>query len=115
MVAFKFMKMQADYNFEQTKKGGANAQNLQWQQLAAIAGMQANMQNGNQFGGMMGAPLGMPGAGFQMPNLGGLGGLNPQMMNPAMFGAPISPQPGQFNGMAGQQFTASDFQTASRQ
>ena len=79
MVAFKFMKMQADYNFEQTKKGGANAQNLQWQQLAAMAGLQANMQNGaNQFGaGMMGAPMGMAGAGFPMPNLSGMPGLAP--------------------------------------
>ena len=43
-----------------------------------MAGLQANMQNGNQFGaGMMGAPMGMPGAGFQMPNLGGMPGISP--------------------------------------
>lgn len=37
MVTFKYMKMQAEYNFEQTKKGGAAAaQNMQWQQLAAM-------------------------------------------------------------------------------
>lgn len=52
---------------------------------------------------MMGAPMGMPGAGFQMPNLGGMSGLSPHMMNPAMFAAPQSPQSAaQFNGMAGQ-------------
>lgn len=102
MATFKYMKMQAEYNLEQTKKG-ANG-NIQWPQMAALAGMQAGMQNG-QFGGanFMAPPgaMGMAGAGFQMPNMGGMPGLSPAMMNPAMF-APQSPQgAGQFNGMAG--------------